>query len=86
MKKKNKSNIEPFEKFENELRKKCTEIGNAIMKKEEFKEKYIKLNQEIEKEEDLYCSGYYDITDYVEIVEHQLSDLMELANKYLFGE
>lgn len=48
------------------------------MEKEEFKEKYIKLNQEIEKEEDLYCSGY--------IVEHQLSDLMELVNKYLFEE
>ncbi len=56
------------------------------MKKEEFKEKYIKLNQEIDKEEDLYCSGYYDITDYIGIVEHQLSDLMDLVNKYLFEE
>ena len=56
------------------------------MKKEEFKEKYIKLNQEIDKEEDLYCSGFYDITDYIGIVEHQLSDLMDLVNKYLFEE
>lgn len=56
------------------------------MKKEEFKEKYVKLNQEIEKEEDLYCRGFYDITDYIGILEHHLSDLMELANKYLFGE
>lgn len=56
------------------------------MKKAEFKQKVIELNQEITKEEDLYCSGYYDITAYVEIVEHQLSDLMELVNKYLFEE
>lgn len=56
------------------------------MNKEEFKEKYINLNQEIDKEEDLYCSGFYDITDYVGVVEHLLSDLMDLVNKYLFEE
>lgn len=56
------------------------------MKKEEFKEKYIKLNQEIEKEEDLCCSWDYDATGYIGTLENQLSDLMELVNEYLFEE
>lgn len=56
------------------------------MGKEEFKYLFLKLNQAIAKEEDLYFSGYYDITDYVKILEHQISDLMELVNKYLFKE
>lgn len=56
------------------------------MRFEEFKEDVIKLNQEIIKEEDLYCSGFYDITDYEKILEHQLSDLMDLVNKFLFEE
>lgn len=56
------------------------------MKKEEFKDKAIKLNKKRNKEIDLYCDGYYDITDYVKVVENQLSDLMELVNKYLFEE
>ena len=56
------------------------------MKKEEFKEKYIKLNQEIIKEEDLNCSWDYDAADYIGTLENQLSDLMDLVNKYLFEE
>lgn len=56
------------------------------MEKEEFKEKYIKFNQEIEKEEDLNCSWHYDATDYIGTLENQLSDLMDLVNKYLFEE
>lgn len=56
------------------------------MKKEEFKDKVVELNQQIDKEEDLYCSGYYDITDYIDVLEQQLSDYMDLVNKYLFEE
>lgn len=56
------------------------------MEKEEFKEKYIKFNQEIEKEEDLCCSWHYDPTEYIGTLENQLSDLMDLVNKYLFEE
>lgn len=57
------------------------------MKKEEFKDKFLKLSQEIvEEKEELCFGGYHSITDHVKILEHQISDLMDLVNKYLFEE